>query len=127
MSFENPKITTFKDLIAWQKSHELVIELYKATSSFPPTEQFGITNQLRRAAVSIVSNIAEGFGRRTALDRGRFYDTARASLYEVQSQLLVSRDVGFLQAKVYDELEEKADTVQKLMTGLINKTKSMSA
>ena len=62
-------INTFHDLIAWQKSHTFVVSVYEATRTFPREEQFGLTNQLRRAAVSVVSNIAEGFGRRTAADR----------------------------------------------------------
>ena len=126
MSYDNPKITTFKDLIAWQKSHQLVIEIYKNSKSFPKEETFGLTNQIRRAAVSISSNIAEGFGRRSADDRARFYDMARASLNEVQSQLLIAKDIDFLSNDVYTDLEVKTVEAHKLLTGLINKTKSMS-
>lgn len=117
-------IHTFKDLVAWQKSHEFVIEIYQATATFPPYEQFGLTNQVRRAAVSIVSNIAEGFGRRSVADRVRFYDMARASLNEVQAQLLVAKDVKFLADDKYSQLEEAGITCHKLLTGLINKTKA---
>jgi len=126
MSYENPKITTFKDLVAWQKSHTLVVEIYKHTKSFPKEETFGLTNQIRRAAVSIASNIAEGFGRRSSTDRARFYDMARASLNEVQSQLLIAKDIDFLSDDVYTNLESKTVEAHKLLTGLINKTKSMS-
>jgi four helix bundle protein len=124
MSYENPKIKVFKDLVAWDRSHKLTVAIYKATSTFPSSEQFGITNQLRRASVSIVSNIAEGFGRRTDLDKVRFYDMARASLHEVQAQLLIATDVGFLSEASYNKLEEQSQEAHKLLTGLINKTKS---
>lgn len=116
-------IQNFKDLIAWQKSHSLVLEIYNATSTFPRNEQFGLTNQLRRAAVSVVSNIAEGFGRRSVADRTHFYDMARASLNEVQAQLLVARDVAFMDSEVHARLEVASIECHKLLTGLINKTK----
>lgn len=124
MRYENPKITTFKDLVAWQKSHAFVIQIYKNTNSFPDTEQFGLTTQLRRAAVSVASNITEGFGRRSAKDRSHFYDMARASLHEVQAQLLIAKDVDFLSNELYTVLEEKSQEAHRLLTGLINKTKS---
>lgn len=117
-------IQNFKDLIAWQKSHILVLDIYKATSTFPNNEQFGLTNQLRRAAVSIVSNIAEGFGRRSSADRTHFYDMARASLNEVQAQLLVARDVSFITSDTHEKLEASSIECHKLLTGLINKTKN---
>ena len=120
-------IHTFKDLIAWQKSHHLVLEIYKQTGTFPTHEQFGLTNQLRRAAVSVVSNIAEGFGRRMVADRVHFYDMARASLHEVQAQLLVAQDIGFISETAYAKLDEVSVECHKLLTGLINKTKSANS
>jgi four helix bundle protein len=115
-------IHTFRDLIAWQKSHALTLDIYKITKEFPKDEIFGLTNQIRRAAVSIVSNIAEGFGRRSAADRTHFYDMARASLHEVQAQLLVARDVGYIGSRVHEELDEASIECHKVLTGLINKT-----
>lgn len=120
-------IHTFKDIIAWQKSHLLVLGIYKQTSTFPSHEQFGLTNQIRRASVSVVSNIAEGFGRRTVADRVHFYDMARASLHEVQAQLLVAKDVGFISEEAYATLDEASVECHKLLTGLINKTKSANS
>jgi len=120
----NPKITDFKDLVAWQKSHRLAVDIYKSTESFPKSEQFGLTNQIRRAIVSVASNIAEGFGRRTKADRIHFYDMARASLHEVQAQLLIARDVEYVDVNVYAKLEEKTIECHKILTGLINKTNS---
>jgi four helix bundle protein len=127
MSQERPTIQSFKDLVAWQKAHALVVKTYEVTVSFPKAEQFGLTNQVRRAAVSIVSNIAEGFGRRTGLDRVRFYDMARASLHEVQAQMIVAKDIGFLPEDTYNTFEEGAVEVHKLLTGLINKTRSLNS
>lgn len=121
---QNPKITDFKDLIAWQKAHQLAVGIYKLTESFPKSEQFGLTNQIRRAVVSVASNIAEGFGRRTKADRIHFYDMARASLHEVQAQLLIARDVTYMDISTHATLDEKTVECHKILTGLINKTNS---
>lgn len=128
MSQESRKtITDFKDLITWQKAHKLAVAVYKATASFPKTEQFGLTNQVRRASVSVASNLAEGFGRRTAADRVHFYDMARGSLHETQAQLFIAKDVGFLSDDLYVKLEEISIETHKVLTGLINKTKSLDS
>lgn len=117
-------IKDFKDLYAWQKSHALAVTIYTLTNQFPASEQFGLTNQIRRAVVSVASNIAEGFGRRTIADRVHFYDMARASLHEVQAQLLIAYDVGYLQKSDADRLDEMATECHEILTGLINKTKN---
>jgi four helix bundle protein len=127
VSQKNPKITDFKDLISWQKSHQYCVEIYKTTAHFPKSEQFGLTNQIRRAGVSIASNIAEGFGRRTSSDRLHFYDMARGSLHETQAQLLIALEVGFLSKDLYAMLEEMSTDCHKLLTGLINKTRSLDS
>ena len=121
------KIKDFKDLITWQRTHHLAVNIYKNTEQFPRTEQFGLINQIRRASVSVASNIAEGFGRRTAHDRVHFYDMARGSLHETQAQLLIARDVGILSEDPYTYLEEMSTECHKLLTGLINKTKSLDS
>ncbi|HSW37087.1 MAG TPA: four helix bundle protein [Candidatus Saccharimonadales bacterium] len=126
-SQEKKTIKSFTDLIAWQKAHAFAVAVYKNTVNFPPGEQFGLTNQIRRASVSVPSNIAEGFGRRTVPDRTHFYDMARASLAEVQSQLLLSRDVGYLLKQVFEVLAEQSVDVHKLLTGLINATRKRSS
>ncbi|QQS19241.1 four helix bundle protein [Candidatus Saccharibacteria bacterium] len=113
---------TFRDLIAWQKSHALTLDIYRITKEFPRDEIFGLTNQIRRASVSLVSNIAEGFGRRTMADRAHFYDMARASLHEVQAQLLVAKDVGYILQDRHQSLDDASIECHKLLTGLINKT-----
>jgi len=93
-------IRHFRDLRVWQESHSLVLAIYKLTKKFPHDERFGLVDQSRRAAVSITSNIAEGFGRGTARDKKHFYMTAKASLAELQNQLLI--------AKIYRTFQKKS-------------------
>ncbi|MGB4799900.1 MAG: four helix bundle protein [Candidatus Saccharimonadales bacterium] len=126
MSQEEPHaaIKDFKDLFAWQKAHKLSVATYRSTKSFPKDEMFGLTNQLRRASVSVTSNIEEGFGRRTPADRVHFYDMARGSLHEVQAQILIAKDVDYLNVVAYQQLDEMSTECHKILTGLINKTNS---
>lgn len=86
---------TFHDLRVWQKSHALTLAIYRASAAFPRHEIFGLTQQLRRAAVSVPSNIAEGFRRRSRADKSRFLNIAAASLDELQYQLLLAHDLGY--------------------------------
>ena len=96
MNQESGKIRSFTDLDAWREGHRLVIDIYKITREFPKEELFGLTNQLRRAAVSFTSNIAEGFSRNSYKEKLQFYSIALGSLTEVQNQLLVARDVEYI-------------------------------
>jgi len=89
------QITTYKDLIVWQKSIILVKLIYVLTKDFPPDEKFGLTNQLRRASVSIASNIAEGYGRKTQKNRIQFFVIAYGSALEIETQLHISRELKF--------------------------------
>ena len=116
----------FTDLIAWKESHELVIAVYEITRKFPHDETFGLTNQIRRAAVSITSNIAEGFGRRTSADRTHFYDMARGSLNEVRNQLLIACDVEYLSEEDFIKLDNLADKCGKTIFGLIKSTRNLT-
>jgi four helix bundle protein len=111
-----------KKLEVWQKSMELVSLIYKLTKNFPHEELFGITNQLRRAAVSITSNIAEGSARRSNTERKRFYEIARASLVEVGSQLEISIRLDYLQGDIICELDELVNHNFALLTNLILKS-----
>ena len=113
------KIRTFADLNSWQEGHELAIEIYKITEKFPIKEQFGLTSQLRRAAVSVTSNIAEGFSRETAKDKIRFYFMSRGSVAEIQSQLAIARDIGYLKLDDFNAVALKSITVHKLIGGMI--------
>lgn len=117
------KAVRFTDLSAWQYGHSLVIDIYKATQTWSKDEQYGLTSQIRRASVSITSNIAEGFSRTTTPDKKHFYSMAHGSLTEVQNQLLIAKDVGYLPEIVFRELADKSVTVHKLLTGLIKSMK----
>ncbi len=122
---ESQKITTFKDLHAWQQGHVLVLMIYKITQKFPKEEQFGLTNQLRRAVVSFTSNIAEGFSRSSYKEKSQFYSMALGSLTEVQSQLIIAKDIHYITEKEFNELENQLITVSKITNGLIKKSKTI--
>lgn len=117
-------IQSFTDLEAWKEAHKLVVMIYQVTKSFPNEEQFGLTNQLRRAVISITSNIAEGFSRGSYRDRVRFYEMSLGSLTEVQNQLLAARDIGYLKSDDFSSLAAHTVLVHKLTNGLIRKSKS---
>ena len=113
------KISSFTDLIAWKEGHALVLMAYKVTKKFPREEVFGLTNQIRRAVVSVTSNVAEGFSRFSSNDKSRFYSMAQGSLTEVQNQLIIARDVEYLSAKEYADVADQTILVHKLINGLI--------
>lgn len=96
MNKEGNKITSFTGIKVWQEGHQLVIMIYKETDIFPKREVYSLIDQMRRAAVSVTSNIAEGFGRSGYKDRLRFYCQTQGSLTELKNQLLVAKDVGYL-------------------------------
>lgn len=117
------KITKFTDLDAWREGHRLVLMIYQLTQRFPKEEQFGLTSQLRRCAVSITSNIAEGFSREGAKEKAHFYNMSKSSITELQNQLIVSRDVQYLTAEEFEKAALQSVTVHKLVNGLIRSTK----
>lgn len=98
----------FGDLVVWQKAHQFVLDIYRLTRTFPNDEKFGLTSQLRRAAVSVPANIAEGFPKRGILDKTRFFNIAQGSLEEVHYYLILSKDLGYADTKsllvAYDEV-----------------------
>jgi four helix bundle protein len=118
MSSPGP-IRSYKDLIAWQKAMALVKHVYALSSGFPATERFGLTSQVRRAAVSIPSNIAEGYGRRSKTDYIRFLDVARGSTNEVETQLLLAESLGFQAPANIQPILTMLDEVQRILRGLI--------
>lgn len=120
------KIKSFTDLNAWQEAHHLVLLIYKLTKSFPEDEKFGLTQQLRRCSVSISSNIAEGFSRRGIKEKTQFFYTALGSVTELQNQLLIGRDIGYISKEVFKELAEKSVVVNKLINGLIKSAKLLN-
>jgi four helix bundle protein len=117
-------IKAFTDLIVWQEGHQLVIEIYKVTGTFPKTETFSLIDQMRRAASSVTSNVAEGFGRQTYKEKVQFYYLAQGSLTELKNQLFIAKDVGYIQENMFEFLFNKASTVHQLLQGLIKKSKS---
>jgi len=123
MNNENNKIQKFTDLHAWQEGHKLVLVIYKETEKFPDKERYGIIDQMRMAAISITSNIAEGFSRRSSKEKNRFYCMAQASLVELQNQLIISRDVGYLIDDKFKVIADQSITANKLINGLQRATK----
>lgn len=120
------KIKSFTDLYAWQEGHSLVLDIYRITKKFPEEELFGLTNQLRRAAVSFTSNLAEGFSRHSYKEKAQFYSIALGSLTEIQNQLLVARDLEYITKVEFDNLANKTVTISKITNGLIKKSRSYS-
>lgn len=124
MAEEVKSLESFADLNAWREAHKLVIFIYQATKGFPKEELFGLTSQLRRAVVSITSNIAEGFSRSSYKEKVQFYSVALGSLTEVQNQLIVSKDVGYLGSNDFSKAVDQITVViSKLINGLIKKSK----
>jgi four helix bundle protein len=111
----------FRDLIAWQKAMAFVTDVYRATESFPQREIYGLTNQVRRAAVSVASNIAEGKDRLSKKEFVQFLSQARGSLLEAQTQLEIARNLRFLRDDVFADLERQAQEVGRIINGLITK------
>ena len=103
---------TFRDLIVWQKAHSFVLSIYKLTLQLPKEEQFGLISQIRRASVSIPANIAEGFPRRTAKDKLRFFNIAKGSLEEVRYYLILIQDLKYVST---NKKQEKIVEVSKLL------------
>jgi four helix bundle protein len=106
------KARTFEDLIVWQKAHALVLNVYRTSAEFPRTEVYGLTSQMRRAAVSVPANIAEGFKKRGRSDKARFMNIAQGSLEETRYYLILGRDLGYLDD---DVLRMQLEEVSRLL------------
>ncbi len=119
-----PQIRSHRDLIVWQKAMDLVVSIYRESDSFPKTEIYGLTSQVRRAAVSIPANIAEGQGRRLAGEYIHFLGNARGSLLEVDTHLEVAKRLGFISADNHLALAEQLTEVRKLLNGLMRSLES---
>lgn len=118
------KIRSFTDLNAWKEGHKLVLMIYEITKKFSKEEMFGLTNQLRRAAVSITSNIAEGFSRQSYKEKAHFYSTSLGSTTEVQNQILIAKDVKYINNNEFQKIAEQTIIVHKLINGLIKGSKN---
>lgn len=118
------KIKSFTDLNAWKEGHNLVLMIYGLTKKFPKEETFGLVNQLRRAAVSVTSNIAEGFSRSSLKEKIQFYSIARGSCTEIQNQVLIAKDVRYIDKETFNTVAEQSIKVNKLVNGLIRYCKN---
>lgn len=118
-------IKSFTDLHAWQEGHSLAVQIYKSTKAFPKEETYSLVDQMRRAAISITSNIAEGFGRQSYKEKVQFYYVAQGSITELKNQLLLARDIGYLKEMDFRMLAEQANVSHKLLIGLIRKSKEI--
>ena len=118
-------IRSFTQLDAWKQGHQLVLSIYAYTKKFPKDELFGLVSQMRRASVSITSNIAEGFRRRTLKEKRQFFTTSLASLTEIQNQLLISRDVQYITNDAFNQLAVHSARVGKLINGLLRSLKKI--
>jgi len=119
------KIKSFTDLNAWKEGHKLVLMIYEITKKFPKDEIFGLISQMKRAVISITSNIAEGFGRQSYKEKIQFYLISRSSLIELQNQLLIAKDVGYINKEIFDKAANQTIIVHKLINGLIKSSKNI--
>lgn len=117
-------IKSFTDLNAWKEGHKLVLMIYNITKLFPKEEMFGLVSQMRRCAVSITSNIAEGFSRQSYREKAQFYSVAQGSVTELQNQLLIARDVDFIGKEKFQEIALQSVTVHKIINGLIKSSRN---
>ena len=111
-----------KKLDVWKLGKELIADIYALTESFPKSEIFGLTNQLRRASVSIVSNISEGASRSSSVERKRFFTIARSSLVEIDTQIEIALSLDFLTERDLEKIDTKVNTLFAMLTNLIKKT-----
>ncbi|MDR3111521.1 MAG: four helix bundle protein [Planctomycetaceae bacterium] len=111
---------SYRDLIVWKKSIKLTKRIYSCTQLFPKEEMYGIISQMRRAAVSIASNIAEGQGRGTSKEFLQFLNISRGSLYELETQLFISQEVGYLAEAELNNLLKDSEEISRLLNGLMN-------
>ena len=116
-------IRTYRDLLVWQKAVELVTLIYKRTRSFPEDEKYGLVSQIRRATISIPSNIAEGYGRMHTNEYVRYLQISIGSIFELQTQLIISKNLGYISEQAYTELDDKTKEIERMLSSLISKIK----
>lgn len=120
------QINSYKDLEVWRQTRALVSDIYQLTKNFPKEEQFGLTNQLRRAVISVPSNIAEGCGRNHHKDSTQFFFIARGSLYEIETQLILASDLQIISENELQKITEQVTRCKKLLGGFINYFQKLS-
>lgn len=119
-------MSTYRNLQIWKKAMEIVTEIYQHTNAFPKTEIYGITSQIRRASVSIPSNIAEGYGRSSKKEYGRFLTFAMGSLFEVQTQLEISKNLDYIKEEQFEKAYEDTRTLERMLSSYMRKVKETS-
>ena len=112
-------LKNYKELNVWQKSYKLCLHIYKVTKRFPKDEMYGLTSQIRRSAVSIPSNIAEGYGRKTTLEYVRFLYIAYGSVCELETQTMISGDLGYVGKKRLQEIRQEIGDVERMLKAMI--------
>ncbi|HEY9431548.1 MAG TPA: four helix bundle protein [Blastocatellia bacterium] len=117
------EIQSHRDLIAWQKAMDLVVETYKVSRDFPKEELYGLTSQMRRAAMSVPANIAEGQGRRLSGEFIHFLGNARGSLLELDTHLEIALRLGYIEQKMYQPVQDQIQEVGRILNGLIRSIK----
>lgn len=113
----------FTDLDVWKHAHNLVIFIYKVVKRLPKEEKYSLGDQLKRSALSITSNIAEGFGRHSYREKLHFYYIAEGSLTELQNQIILTKDLNYINSSKYEDFQKQSERVYKILRGLIRKTK----
>jgi four helix bundle protein len=119
-------IKSYRDLLCWQKAMGLVTDVYRITGKFPKEELYGLTSQVRRCAVSIPSNIAEGFGRHSTNDYIRFLQIASGSLYELQTQIEISCNLGYVDKSNLSKILELINEIERMLSTLISKLQNQT-
>lgn len=123
---ENKKVESFKDLIVWKKGIELVNDIYKVTKKIPKEELYGLTSQIRRAAISIPANIAEGWGRGTTKNYIQFLEISRGSLFELNTLVIISYNQEYISKEICVEIENKLNEIGRMLNALITKLDNKS-
>lgn len=121
---ERATIKNFTDLVAWQKARDFAVMIYRVTEEFPKSEAFGLVSQLRRAVISVSSNIAEGFSRTTLKDKNYFYTMAKGSLTEIESQLLISKELLLVRHDRLGPILDMKILLSKLLSGLLKSSQN---
>ena len=117
---------SFEKLTVWQKAKQFTLDLYKATHDFPSAEKFGLTSQIRRASVSVASNLAEGSARKSRKDQAHYTHIAYSSLMELVCQLMIARDLGYISEETFDQLHEDCQELSRLLNALYDSQFSKS-
>ena len=116
-------MSTFRNLLIWQKSMDLVTKIYSSTQQFPKEEVFGLTSQIRRSAISIPSNIAEGYGRDSNKEYLRFLNISISSLFEMQTQIEIAKNINYINETDFNKIYEDSREIERMLTSFIKKIK----